>query len=269
MFKYGIVAANLAFLATVAHADGDYISPTDDRVRLSLGVMHVSSSTDLQVDSSKGIPGTAVNAENQFGLDKSDFEPKFQAMVRVNERNRLWFDYFTLDRTGNVIVTEPIVFRDSVLQVGNPLQSQLNLRMLGITYGYSFWHGEKLEIAATLGITSVDIAATAKVETEAYHVDQNEDQAGPFPTPGLAATWVLSKRFYFDARAQYLNVHVHNLEGSLGFLDVDVLYRFRPNVSFALGYDKVKASLSSTQATSGGYFDFNSGGPEFFIRVSF
>jgi len=262
MFKYRIVALNLAFLATLAHADGDYISPTDDRVRLSLGVIHVSSSTDLQVDSSNGTPGTPINAENQFGLDKSDFEPKFQAMVRVNERNRLWFDYFTLDRTGSTMVTEPIVFRDSVLQVGNPLQSQLNLRMLGITYGYSFWHGEKLEVAATLEITSVDIAANAKVQTEAYHVNQNEDQAGPFPTPGLAATWVLSKRFYFDARAQYLNVHVHNL-------DVDVLYRFRPNVSFAVGYDKVKASLSSTQATSGGYFDFNSGGPEFFIRVSF
>jgi hypothetical protein len=163
MFKYGIAVLTLASVATLARADGNYISPTDDRVRLSLGIMDVSSSTQLQVDSSTGTVGTDINAENQFGLKKTDIEPKFQAMVRVNDRNRLWFDYFMLDRSGDTTVTVPIVFRDSVLQVGNPLQSQLNLRMLGITYGYSFWHSEKLEFAATLGINSVEIASNAKV----------------------------------------------------------------------------------------------------------
>ena len=73
-------------------------------------------STTLQVDSSTGLPGTVINGENQFGLDSSDLEPKFQAMVRVGDRNRLSFDYFTLDRSGNATVAEPIVFRDAVLQ---------------------------------------------------------------------------------------------------------------------------------------------------------
>ncbi len=79
------------------------------------------------------------------------------------------------------------------------------------------------------------------------HINQHEDQAGPFPTPGIAATWVASKRFYFDGRVQYLDLHIDQLDGSLGFLEFDALYRFRPNVSFALGYTNVKAHLSSTQ----------------------
>jgi hypothetical protein len=156
-----------------------------------------------------------------------------------------------------------------VLQIDDPVQSQLSLRMLGITYGYSFWHGEKFELAATLAINSIDISANAKVQTVAVHINQSENQAGPFPTPGLAATWVASKRFYFDARAQYLNVHVHELDGSLGFLEFDALYRFRPNVSFALGYTDVRAHLASTQTTSAGLFNFDSKGPEVFVRVAF
>ena len=72
-------------------------------------------------------------------------------MVRAGERNRLFFDYFTLDRTGSATITQPIVFRDSVLQVGDPVQSQLDLRVLSLTYGYSFWHSEKLEIAGDAG----------------------------------------------------------------------------------------------------------------------
>jgi len=273
MIKYGIaarygIAAGLAFLAMLAHADGDYFSPTNDRVRVSLGIMDLSSTTTLQVDSTTGTPGTVVNGEDQLGLSKNDIEPKFQAMVRAGSRNRIFFDYFTLDRTGNAIVAEPIVFRDAVLQVGDPVQSLLNFRVLGITYAYSFYRSEKLEFAAMLGADSVDIEAQVKVQSAAQHVNQMENEAGPFPAPGLDATWVVSKRFYFDGRIQYLGLHFHNLDGSLGFLEFDALYRFRPNVSFALGYTYVKAHLSDNQ-TSGGYFDLDTKGPQLFVRVAF
>jgi len=269
MSKYGIAALMLAFLAASAHADGDYVSPTNDRVRVSLGIMDLSSTTTIQVDSTTGTPGTVVNGEDQLGLSKDDIEPKFQAMVRAGQRNRIFFDYFTLDRTGGATLTEPIVFRDAVLQVGDPVQSLLNFRVLGLTYAYSFYRSEKLEFAAMLGVGSVTIEAQAKVETEAVHVNQMENEAGPFPSPGLDATWVVSKRFYLDGRIQYLDLHFNQLDGSLGFLELDALYRFRPNVSFALGYTDSKAHLSSTKTTSGGYFDLNSKGPQFFVRVAF
>jgi hypothetical protein len=88
MIKSRMAALTLALVAALAHAD-DYLSPTEDRVRLSLGVMYVSNTTDIQLDSSAGVPGTPINAESVLGLDHSDFEVKFQAMVRVGEVNRL------------------------------------------------------------------------------------------------------------------------------------------------------------------------------------
>jgi hypothetical protein len=269
MIKSVMPALGLALLASLAHADGDYASPTDDRVRVTLGAIHVSSATTLRVDSSTGVQGTPVNGEDQFGLDPSDFEPKFQVMVRGGERNRVWLDYFTLDRTGSAAIAEPIVFRDVVLQPGDPLQSELDLRLLTLTYGYSFWHSEKVELAATLGVSAVQIDAIAKVQTDAVHLNQTEDEAGPFATPGIAATWAVSKRFYFDGRVQYLSLHVKDLDGSLGMAELDALYRFHPNVSFGLGYTQVKVHLASVKTNDSGLFDFNTKGPEFFVRVAF
>jgi hypothetical protein len=269
MIKFGMAALGLTVLAAFAHADGDYVSPTDDRVRVSFGAMHVSTSTTLRVDSSTAVTGTVLNGEDQLGLDKSDYEPKFQVVLRAGVRNRLWFDYFTLDRSGSTIVQEPIIFRDVVLQPGQPLQSELDYRMLSLTYGYSFWHSEKLELAATLGVHSIQMNAEAKVTTEAVHIDQNEDVAGPFPTPGFAATWVVSKRFYLDGRVQYLSLHVSNLDGSLGTAELDALYRLRPNVSFAIGYTEVKVHLDSIKPSDSGLFDFNTKGPQLFVRVAF
>jgi len=268
MNKHGFGLAALALFATLAHAE-DYLSPTEERVRLSLGVVRLSNDTSLQLNSSGGVQGTPVNVEDTFALDKSDYEAKIQAMVRAGERHRLRFDYFSLDRSGSSTVTQPIVFRDVVLQPGDPLNSDLSIRTFGITYGYSFLHSDKYEVAATLGISDTDISARARVQTATRHVDQTEDQAGPVPTIGLDATYVVSKRFYVDGRAQYLKVRVDSLDGTLGIYELDALYRLRPNVSFALGYSMFRANLISAQTKQAGFFSFNSKGPEFFVRISF
>lgn len=263
-----LFALALLSLAGLAHAE-DYLSPSEERVRLSLGFTRLSSNTNIRVDSSTGVQGTPVNAENDFNLDKSDFEAKFQAMLRVGEKHRVRFDYFSLDRHGNQTLTQAYVFRDVVLQPGDPLESNLSIRVLGITYGYSFIHREHFELAATLGVNITDISARARVITATRHVDQTEDQAGPFPTIGLDGTWAISKRFYVDGRVQYLKANIDHLDGSLGFYELDMLYRLRPNISFALGYNLARAHLLSTQATKSGLFDFNTKGPEFFVRIAF
>lgn len=248
---------------------GDYSSPTDDRVRLTLGAMHVSSATTLRADSSTQTRGTVLSGEDQFGLEKSDWEPKFQATVRVATRHRISFDYFTLDRSGNTTLTENIQFRDSSFAANDPLRTKLSLRTLGLTYGYSFWHSEKLELAATLGVHATEISTRAEVETQTKHVIQTDNQAGPVPTVGLDATWAISRRFYLDGRAQYLSVHVNNLDGSLGFYAFDALYRYRPNVSIGIGYTEITAYLSSAKSSQAGLFDFKTKGPEMFLRVAF
>jgi hypothetical protein len=268
MNKHGLGLAALALFATLAHAE-DYLSPTEERVRLSLGVVRLSNNTNIQLDSSGGIQGTPINVEDTFALDKSNYEAKIQAMVRAGERHRLRFDYFSLDRSGSSTITQPIVFRDVVLQPADPLKSDLSIRTFGITYGYSFLHSDRYEVAATLGISDTDISARARVQTATRHVDQTEDQAGPVPTIGLDATYVVSKRFYIDGRAQYLKVRVDDLDGSLGIYELDALYRLRPNVSFALGYTMFRANLTSAQAKQAGFFNFNSKGPEFFVRIAF
>jgi hypothetical protein len=149
------------------------------------------------------------------------------------------------------------------------VQSHLSMRSLGITYEYSFLHREKFELAATLGINDTDISASAHVATQTRHVNQQEDRAGPFPTIGLDSTYVLSKRFYLDARAQYFKAAVNHLTGSLGFYEFAALYRLRANVSFALGYTAAKATLDSRQARTSGYYAIASKGPEFFVRIAF
>jgi len=264
-------AALLLMLGTVAARaeDGPYFSPTADKVRISLGVLQSSSGTNLRVDSTAGVLGTPVDAEKDLALDKNKIGPKFQAMIRVSERHRLRFDYLTLDRSGFKNIDKSISFRNENLVVGDPVDSQLSLRTLGITYGYSFIHRDRFELAGTIGVNLLDLSARAKVQQPTRHIDQREDQAGPFPTLGLDATWVISKRFYLDARVQYLKLNIDQFDGSLGFYELSALYRWRANVSVGLGYHQERAKLSSTKSTESGFFDFDTHGPELYLRIAF
>jgi hypothetical protein len=265
-----LFALILALAGTLAHADGDYLSPTDDRFRLSLGIIRVTPSTSLRVDSAAGLAGTDLNGESDLGLDSSDLEPKFQATVRAGERNRLMFDYFGLDRNdAKTLAQGPVYFGNVVLQAGYPVQTDASLRIFGIAYAYSFWHSETLELAATVGVHVTQISASVRVQTASTNIYDAENVAGPFPTVGLDGTWVASKRFYFEARGQYLNVTIDHIDGSLGLFEFDALYRFRPHVSFGVGYNSVRAHLNSRQSSDTGLFTFDNAGPEAFVRVAF
>jgi len=263
-------AALLTLLgAAAAHADNGYLSPTDERFRLSLGVMRVGASTALQIDSSSGTPGTYIDAENDFGLESKRYVPKFEVMLRAGNRNRLWLDYFALDRSDTKVLTKTYTFRNTTLMPGDPALTDASLRAFELTYGYSFLRGQKFELAATLGLNAIDVSARVRVATAVRHIDESENEAGPYPLPGLAATWAISQRFYVDARAQYLKVAINHLSGSLAEYEFNALYRLRPNISFALGYSSVKANLDSTQAANTGQFHFDAKGPQLFVRVAF
>jgi len=56
MIKNGMAVLTLVLAAALVHAD-DYLSPTNERVRLSLGFMHLSSTTAIRLDGRQGVPG--------------------------------------------------------------------------------------------------------------------------------------------------------------------------------------------------------------------
>ncbi|MGA2776427.1 MAG: hypothetical protein ABSF94_02645 [Steroidobacteraceae bacterium] len=265
-----LVGVSLTLIASAALADGDYFSPTDERVALSLGVVHLSSATSMRVDNSAGTAGTTFNGESDLGLDSSDVEPKFEAAVRTGGTTRLFFDYFSLDRSDTkVLASGPAAYGDVVLLAGDPVQTDLNLRVFGVGFGHSFLHFEKFELTGIIAINDTELNSSVRVQSATRHVYDSQSLAGPFPTPAIALTWAPFRHFYFDANAKYMKISVDHLSGTLSVYDADVFYRIHPNVALALGYSDTRVNLVSRQQADQGAFVLESKGPELFLRVAF
>ena len=259
----------LAMAATGAHADGDYLSPTADRVRVSLGVMENTAVTSFELNNGQ-TAGTYINGEDTLGLDRRQTAPKFNVEVRAGERDRIRLDYFSLDRVNTKTLSgTPLNYGGATLLPGDPVQSDISVRNFGLTYAHSFIHRERFELAATLGVSELQVDSRLKVQTSTRHIDVDHSLAGPLPTPGLELTWVLSNRFYLDAHGAYLKGAHRQLSAETSNYEFDALYRLRPNVAFALGYSGFKTTLSSRRPGDTGFADFSAHGPALLMRVEF
>ena len=108
MIKNGMAVLTLALAASARRTPTTTSAPPTSASVCRSGFMHVSSTHRHPIGQQcRACRAPPINAEDVLGLDSSDFEPKFQAMVRVGERHRLRFDYFTLDRTGQTTLTAP------------------------------------------------------------------------------------------------------------------------------------------------------------------
>jgi hypothetical protein len=242
-------------------------SPITDRFALRGTFFPASLTTDLHLDSSAGVPGTLINAEHDLGLKGRLNQGRMELIFRLRERHRLRVDYFGSDRDGDQVLARDIVFSGHTFVTNDLVQSELQYSMFGFTYTYSVIRSERFELGAGIGVHLLQADARGTDLTLQQHAESSG--VGAFPTPALDATWAISQRFAWTARAQYLSATVHGISGSLADYHTDVQYRWRPNFELGLGYEEIRAQLAVERNSSPSGFALSIKGPEAFLRVSF
>jgi hypothetical protein len=241
----------------------------NDRLTLQAALVESSNHTTIRYDSSAGTPGTVVDGEQDLGLPSRKLIGHAELMFRMKERHRVHIGnyYLPLDRHATTQLDKTINFGDTTYNVNDVVASELNMRLLEITYSYSFIKNDRAEVAASLGFDVVGFEAAATVAARLR--TEREDHSAPAPVGGLDGTVRLSSRWYAEARAQYLKVNTHDVSGTLETFQANLLYRLSPNVTFGLGYSGFKVDVESFKVGESGLFQLRSTGPQLLARVGF
>jgi hypothetical protein len=242
-------------------------SPITDHLGLEALFFWGHVSTFGQFDSGKGIIGTPLPAEQELGLSNHTYQPGFELMFRLRPRHRLRVNFFDLRRNGSTVLNSTIQFGDQTFEGGQPLKSSLNWRRMDITYTYSFLRGERYELGAGLGAHLLEAEAIAQVPGTAQRVEYS--QAGPFATLALDGTYLIAKRWSFNARANYMHLTVNNFSGELEDYHADVQYRWRRNFAVGAGYDYSQAQVDIRNRDPSGIVQLRINGPQLFLRASY
>jgi hypothetical protein len=242
-------------------------SPITDRFAVR-GLFYMPKiSTDLRYDSSAGVAGTLVSAEDTLGLEDQLKLVSVDMMFRILERHRIRADFFKMTRSGDRVINQQIRFGDDVYAVNDRVLTSMDLRKLGLTYTYSFVRREKWEVGFGFGLHLLQLEGT--LDAPARFVNERLDTAGPFATLVTEVTWRATKRFSANVAVNYLGGHVDNVKGGYQSYHGDVQFRARPNLAFGVGYTQTRFKIDSTNNDFAGYFNLQYKGPEAFVRISY
>ena len=269
MIKYGIAALALALARDRSRT---LTATTSVRPMTACAsrsaVMHLSNSTTLQSGQHDGRAGHGhqrgksirvgqVGHRAQISSHGARRRAKPAVSRLLHARSQRQHHHRATDRVSRCPCCKP----------GDPPQSQLNLRVLTLTYGYSFWHSEKLEIAGDPRRRAPSISPPRRrSQTEARHVNQTEDRGGSLPDAGhrghVGGEQAIS---ISTARAQYLNLHFNNLDRFARLLGIRCALSLPAERVVRAGI-RPKSKLTSPRpkdSSDSGFFDFNTEGAEF------
>lgn len=243
-------------------------SPITDHLAIRAGALIGTASTEGHVDDPNSTTsGTQISLENDLGLTPDVHQGRVEFIFRMRERNRLRVDMWELNRSAVASPSSDIVYGNIVLTPADQVVTNFDWRQIDVTYTYSFLRGRRYELGAGIGAHAIQGDSDERVWARAVH--ESFTGAGPFATLALDGTWLISERFSFNARAQYMSLNFNSNRGSLGDYHADVQYRWLPNIAFGIGYESTHARVEVRGSNPNGEMQLNIHGGELFVRASF
>jgi hypothetical protein len=244
-------------------------SPISDRFFVRGMYFQGNVETLLRVDSTGATTpdGTLLSGEDDLGLDDVVNQGRMEFDIRMGERNHIRIDYFKLNRFSEQALARDIEFGDFTFQAGDTFRAVLDWRMLGITYTYSLFRGERFEAGVGLGLHVLEAKAEG---SEPGTLNREQDtEAGIFPTIAVNGAFRITRRWSVTVRGQSFSASPEGFDGTLSDYHADVQFRWRKNLAFGIGYSAIEVDLDVIDADQPFLFNMNTSGPELFFRASF
>ena len=130
-----------------------------DKWMVRLGAYIIDgANTTVSVNSALGL-GAVIDYQKDLGGEDSDTIPRIDAYYRFNERHRIDFTSFSIDRKGQRTLAVELEIGDEIFSANETIDSEIKYTLYRVGYGYSFYHSPKVELTLTAGlnITEYDL----------------------------------------------------------------------------------------------------------------
>jgi hypothetical protein len=205
------------------------------------------------IDSDIEYKGRDFDLEDDFDLDEFSVLPSLNLRWRFtgNRKHRLEAGYFSILRTDSRILDFNLELPDGTpIDIGASFETDLDLHVATLTYGYSILHAERMEFGLFAGldfiVAEAKVSGTCTINNTPVKCDDDliaENFNIPFPTAGLYFDWAFSDRLALMNRFQYFGLKFEGIHGRLFRGKVRLQHRTFRNAHLFVGYDVLGANV--------------------------
>ena len=247
-----------------------------------IGTLFTRIDSEITLDGSV-LPGDILSGEHDLGLTASDTVVWGGARWRFHKRNALEFEYTSLDRshTGQK-VSDPVQIGDTTVQVGGRIDTDFNITLARLTWGYNFWADPRKTFAVKAGIHWLDTALTLQlsgdliVDGNPVHVEptipiiEDANLGVPLPHVGMSFAYAVTPKLGLHLEGIGFALGYENYNGKLIELIADVQYWPWRNVGVGAGYRFFGFGVEDKDIDGlDGQLKYNYHGPSLYITAGF
>jgi hypothetical protein len=238
----------------------------EDKFRIEINALTADFATTARVDQDLATLGTEFSAEDDFKMDASDVLITGEITLLPGESHLLRFTGLSTSRRGQTRLTREIAYDDDVYEVGEVVDSSLDFRLFGVTYGYRLLSTQRVELTPTLGLQVGEIKTNAVVRSRMTREPTGD--VTPVPLIGADMRVDLAQRWAIEGRVQYVSVEVDSIKASVLDWRMALTWRTTPHFLIGLGYRAFNIDAESSDEDSAGVVDMKMTGPLLFMRAS-
>lgn len=236
------------------------------RFSLRFGAFRPSLKTNVRLDGAGG-QGTEIEVESVLNHKDSLITPVFDMSYRFNRRHSLQMAIFQLGRKGTQTLESTIRFGDREFQIGTEVQSEFEVQIYQLNYGYSFFADKRKNFGIAAGFYIQDSEATI------FESGTSSGETGKFTAPlpliGLYGVYALTPKWIFTGKLQYFALSVDPVDGTWQNFFVGFQHNTFKRVSIGGGWYNFSLDVAVNDEGYKGIVDFDYGGPALLIGVHF
>jgi hypothetical protein len=235
----GLVSGNVS-----AADDEAAVYAFPDKFMFKAGAYIVDGSdTQFSVSSDVGGLGTVIDYNRDLGGDTRDTIPRIDAYYRFNERHRIDFTSFSIDRKGTrVLAIDPPIVIDGEDFSGGVIYSDIEYSLYRLGYGYSFYHSSKAELTITAGlnVTSYDL----KFEDDTGAKSESADVTAPLPMFGLRMGYAITPKWsvHYVSEAFFIELD-DTIKGAMINYELNTEYKLFKHFAIGAGLARLGNSV--------------------------
>ncbi len=214
--------------------------PDKSMIRLSAYYVDRASTSFTVLDSS-GL-GAGISFKNDLGGATTDSVARIDGYYRFNDRHRLEFGSFTVDRNGVTTLTVDLDIGDEKFLINETITTDIKYTITKVGYAYSFYHSPQVELslAAGLNITDYDI----RYRNDNSSTSGASGVTAPLPLFGLQMTYAISPKWsvHYLSEAFYIDIE-DTLKGTLLNSELSIEYKAFKNFAIGAGTTRVSTDL--------------------------
>lgn len=229
----------------VLHAQEVYRSHLYDKFQVSASGTLLVLGTTIRIDPDSG-EGTEIDLNDNLGVGSTTLQPRLALRWRPGRKHELEGGYQWAKRSGETVLQDTIVFRDTSYAAGLRVNSESGTSQMFLTYRYAFKAEDRTQIGAAVGlgliflreeITAVAGATTGGPDTAIVQFSRKGDINGPTGSIGGYGRFQLGDKWYLEPDLRAIYLKIDNIKVGVIELGAAGRYFVSDKVGLELGYN--------------------------------